>query len=135
MGVFVLNNALVTINAVDLSTRATSVTINYEREAVESTAFGSGGRTFVAGLENNSCDVELQQDLATSMVEATIFPIVGTSVTLILRNDAGAVAATNPTYTITGAYLATHTPLNAGVGEMGTTSLSFQGGTLVKTTA
>jgi len=135
MAVKVLTNALVTINAIDLSTKSNSVTLNYELDSVEVTAFGDSGHKFTGGLQNNSVDVVFMQDFAASLVEATIFPLVGTTTTLVLRADAGVVSVTNPTYTITGAYLASHTPVAGSIGELMTTSLSFTGGTLVKTTA
>lgn len=135
MAVKVLTNALVTVNAVDLSTKSNSVTLNYELDSVEVTAFGDGGHKFTGGLQNLTVDIEFMQDFAASLVEATIFPLVGTTTTLIIRADSGVVSATNPTYTITGAFLASHTPVAGAIGELMMTSLSFTGGTLVKTTA
>ena len=134
MAVKVLTNALVTVNAIDLSTKSNSVTLNYEVDSVEVTAFGDGGHKFTGGLQNLSVDIEFMQDFASSLVEATIYPLVGTTTTLIIRADSGAVSATNPTYTISNAFLAAHTPVAGGIGELMMTSLSFTGGTLVKTT-
>lgn len=133
MAVKVLTNALVTVNAIDLSTKSNSVTLTYEVDSVEVTAFGDGGHKFTGGLQNNSVDIEFMQDFAASLVEATIFPLVGTTTTLIIRADSGAVSATNPTYTVTGAFLASHTPVAGAIGELMMTSLSFSGGTLAKT--
>ena len=75
------------------------------------------------------------QDFAAAETEATIFPLVGTQVTLIFKPTSDAVGADNPSYTITGAYLASHTPIAAAVGELAMTSLTFTGGTLVKATS
>lgn len=135
MAVKVLTNALVTINTVDLSTKSNSVTLNYEVDSVETTVFGGTAHTFTGGLQNNSVDIEMLQDFAASLTEATIFPLVGTTTTLVIRADSGAVSVTNPTYTIVGAFLAAHTPVAGGVGELMMSSLSFTGGTLTKTTA
>ena len=135
MAQIVLTDVVVTINSVDLQSRSTSVTINYEKEAVEVTAFGDDWRKFQSGLGNVTCDVELQQDLAAESVEATIYPLVGEQTTISFKAADGDVTATNPSYTITGTYLAAHTPINGAVGELGTTSLSFQGGSLVKATS
>jgi hypothetical protein len=135
MAVKVLTNAVITINSVTLSDRANSVSLNYEVDSVEATAFGDGGHKFVGGLQNLSCDIEFMQDFAAANVEATIFPLVGTTTTLVIKHETGIATATNPTYTITGAFLAAHTPVAAAVGELMMTSLSFTGGTLVKTTS
>ena len=133
MAVLVLTDADITVNGVVLSDRANSVTLNYEIDSVETTAFGSVGHKFTGGLQNNSCDIEFMQDFAASEVEATIFPLVGTTTTVTVRGSSTATSATNPLYTLSGTFLAAHTPVAAAVGELALTSLSFTGGTLVKT--
>lgn len=134
MAQIVLTDVTVTINSVALTALSTSVVLNYEQEAVEVTAFGDGSRKFTGGLKNITATVTLQQDFATSKTEATIYPLVGTTTTVVFQPAAGAVSATNPSYTITGAFLASHTPINGAVGELSTTELTFQGGTLAKST-
>lgn len=134
MAKLVLTDASVTINAISLSDRANSITLNYEIDSVETTAFGSVGHTFSGGLQNLSVEIALMQDLAASNVEATIFPLVGTTTTLAIKNTSAATSATNPLYTISNAYLASHTPVAGAVGELAMTTLSFTGGTIVKTT-
>ena len=134
MAQIVLKDASISIASVELADRSNSVEVNYEIESVEVTAFG-GNRSFVGGLQNNTCTVELMQDFAASETEATIFPLVGTQVTLVFKPTSDAVGADNPSYTITGAYLASHTPIAAAVGELAMTSLTFTGGTLAKATS
>ena len=134
MAQIVLKDASISIGGVELADRSNSVEVNYEIESVEVTAFG-GNRSFVGGLQNNTCTVELMQDFAATETEATIFPLVGTQLTLIFKPTSEAVGAENPSYTITGAYLASHTPIAAAVGELAMTSLTFTGGTLVKATS
>jgi hypothetical protein len=134
MAQIVLKDASITINAVDLSSLSNNVEIVYEIESVEVTSFGSN-RSFVGGLQNNSVTVDVMQDFAATKTEATIFPLVGTTTTLVFKPTSGAVSATNPSYTISGAYLSSHTPISATVGELAMTSLTFTGGTLVKAVA
>ena len=134
MAQIVLKDASISIGGVELADRSNSVEVNYEIESVEVTSFG-GNRSFVGGLQNNTCTVELMQDFAATETEATIFPLVGTQLTLIFKPTSEAVGAENPSYTITGAYLASHTPIAAAVGELAMTSLTFTGGTLVKATS
>lgn len=135
MAVIVLTNAHITVNSVVLSSNANSVTLNYEVEQVENTGFGSTGHTFQGGLQNNSVDIEFMQDFAAANVEATVFPLVGSTTTLIVRPNGATTSATNPAYTISNAYLAAHTPVAATVGELAMTSLTFTGGTLAKATS
>jgi hypothetical protein len=134
MAAIVLTNADITVNGVVLSDRANSVTLTYEIEAVETTSFG-GNRAFTGGLQNIAIEVEFMQDFAATETEATIFPLVGQQTTVTVRPSAAATSTTNPLYTVTGTYLASHTPVAGAVGELSMTSLSFAGGTLVKTTA
>lgn len=135
MAQIVLTNAYISVNSVVLSDRANSVTLNYEVDSVESTTFGSGGHTFVGGLQNNSCEVAFMQDFAAANVEATVYPLVGTTTTIIIKPNGSTTSTTNPAYTLTGAFLAAHTPVAAAVGELAMTSLTFTGGTLAKATA
>lgn len=135
MAIIAFKDVSITINSVDLSDRANSATLTYEVEQQDATVMG-GDRAFVGGIQNNTLEVTLYQDFAATEVEATIFPLVGTTTTLVLKPTSDAVGADNPTYTITGAYLASHTPIAAGdVGSTSPVSLTFTGGTLVKTTS
>ena len=130
-----LSNPSVTINSVDLSDQCTAATITYMAEALENTAFGSTARTYTAGLQNNSVTVTLYQSYAGSETEASIYNLVGTTTTILLKPASGAVSATNPSYTLTGTYLESHTPINASLGELSTIDLTFTGGTLAKATS
>lgn len=134
-----LSNPKVTINAVDLQDQCTSATVNYVYEQLETTAFGDTARKYgasaVTSLQNNSIEVELYQSYAGSETEATIYGLVGIQTTLIVAPATGAASATNPTYTLTGAYLESHTPINASLGELSTITLTFSGGVLTKAVA
>jgi hypothetical protein len=135
MAVLVLTDASITVNSVALSDHANSVTLNYEIDSVETTAFGSTGHKFTGGLQNNSLDIEFMQDFASNNVEATVYSLVGTTTTVVIKPTSSAVSATNPEYTLTGCFLAAHTPVAAAVGELAMTSLSFTGGVLTKATS
>ena len=132
MAQLVLKDADITVNGVVLSNRANSVELNYEVESVEVTAFG-GNRSFIGGLQNNTITIEFMQDFAAANVEATVFPLVGQQTTVTVRASSAATSATNPLYTVSGTFLSSHTPVSATVGELAMTSLTFTGGTLVKT--
>jgi len=98
MAQIVLKDASITINSVDLSSLSNNVEIVYEIEAVETTSFG-GNRSFVGGLQNNSVTVEIMQDFAATKTEATIFPLVGTTTTLVFKPTTSAVGTTGTTIT------------------------------------
>jgi hypothetical protein len=130
-----LSNPTVTINSVDLSDQCTSATVTYTAEALESTAFGDTARKYTSGLQNNEVTVTLYQSFAATETEATIYNLVGTTTNLVLKPSSAAVGTTNPSYTLTGAYLETHTPIAASLGELSTVTLTFRGGTLAKATS
>ena len=135
MSQIVLTDASVTVNSVDLSDHVTQVVLNYEVDAVEVTAMSDGAHKFTGGLTNVSATVDFQQDFAAASVDATIEPLVGTTTTVVIKPTSSAVGATNPSYTLTGTYVASHTPLNASVGDLSTTSVEFQGGSLGQATS
>jgi len=134
-----LSNPNVTINSVVLQDQCTSAVVNYVYEQLETTAFGDTARKFggaaVTSLQNNSIEVTLYQSYAASETEATIYGLVGIVTTLIVAPATGSVSATNPFYTLVGAYLESHTPINASLGELSEITLTFAGGVLTKTTA
>ena len=135
MAKIVLTNAQILVNDVDLSDHANSVTLTYEVDSVETTSFGDGGHRFTGGLQNVSVEIAFMQDFAAANVEATIYPLVGTTTAISLKPVKGvATSATNPGYSITNAFLASHTPIAATVGELAMTTLTFTGGTLTKST-
>jgi hypothetical protein len=134
MAKIVLTDAEIAINSVGLSDLSNSVTINYEVDSVEVTAFGDTGHNFTGGLRNLSVEVALMQDYAAGKTEATIYPLVGTTTELVIKPTTGLDSPTNPRYTITGAFLASHTPVAGAVGELSMTTLTFTGGSIDKTT-
>jgi hypothetical protein len=131
-----LSNPNVTINSVVLQDQCTSAVVNYVYEQNETTSFGDTARVFggsaVTSLQNNSIEIELYQSYAASETEATIYGLVGIQTTIIVAPATGVASATNPIYTLTGAYLESHTPINASLGELSTITLSFTGGVLTK---
>ena len=130
-----LSNPSVTINSVDLSDQCTAATVTYTVEALENTAFGSTARTYTGGLANNSITVTLYQSYAAAETEVSVYNLVGTTTSIVIKPSSGAVSATNPSYTLATAYLESHTPINASLGELSTIDLTFTGGTLTKATS
>ena len=136
MARIVLTNALVTVNAVDLSDFVASVTLNSSIDVVETTAFSStAARTRIGGLADNSISLEFHQDYASGEVEATIYPLLGTVTTVTVKPVNTATSASNPLYTAS-ALVSEWTPLNGAVGELATASVTWPvSGAIVKTTA
>ena len=135
MARLVLTNVEVNIGGVDLSNHIASVTLGSTYDVVETTAFagvsGPAGnvplaaKTRVAGLVDNSVTFEFHQDFAASSVEATIYPLLGTVVAVVVQPVAAAsVSADNPSYSF-NAVISEWTPLNGAVGELATASVTW----------
>lgn len=120
MARIVLTNVAVTFGTTDISSYVTSVTLGSTYDVVETTAFGNTARTRVAGLADNSVALEFNQDYATSALEATIYPTLGTAVSMTVRP----VAGTSPAYSFS-ALVSEWTPLNGAVGELATASVTW----------
>lgn len=124
MATFMLNNASVTINSVDLSSYVTSVTLSQSADNLEDTAMGDTSRSYIGGLKSGTVDIEFNADFAASKTEATIFPLVGTSTAVVIKPVAASVSATNPSYTF-NAIVTSWDTLNGSVGEIATHSVSW----------
>jgi hypothetical protein len=125
MARIVLTNAKITINSVNLSDHIASVTLNTSSDVVDTTGFSStAARSRVAGLADNSVTLEFHQDFATSNVEATVYPLIGTTTTVVVTPVDTTVSGTNPSYTFT-ALVAEWQPLSGAVGELATASVTW----------
>jgi hypothetical protein len=125
MARLVLTNANISVGGVDLSDLVASVTLNSTFDVVETTAFSStAAKTRLAGLADNSIALEFHQDYATSEVEQTIYPLLGTVATVIVKPNGSTTSAFNPSYTCS-AVISEWTPLNGSVGELATASVTW----------
>ena len=135
MAEFMLNNASVTVNSVDLSSYVTSVTLSQSADSLETTAMGDTARTFIGGLTNGTVDIDFNADFAASKTEATIFPLVGTTTAVVVKPVDASVSATNPSYTFNVVVTEWDT-LNGSIGELATHSVSWQiAGAITKATS
>ena len=136
MARIVLTDASIVINSVNLSDHIASVTLSTSNDVVDTTGFSStAARTRVAGLSDNSLTLEFHQDFATSNVEATIFPLIGTATTVVVKSTSSATSATNPSYTFS-ALVAEWQPLSGAVGELATASVTWPiSGAITKATS
>ena len=125
-----LSNATVAIGAVDVSDQVQSVALTVGYDQLETTAMGDNGRKFTKGLQTVEVTLTMFNSYGTSEVEATLADVVGDdSVTLVISPSGTTESASNPEYTITGAFLAGFTPVNSSVGELSMVDVTFTGGT------
>ncbi len=125
MAKIVLTDAKVTINSVILSDHISNVTIDTKDDIIETTGFGStGAKTRVAGLVDNSVTFDFIQDYASANVEATIYPLLGTTTTITILPTSGTNTSTNPSYTFT-ALVSEWQPLKGAVGQLATATVTW----------
>lgn len=117
MAKLILANAFVSVNGVDLSDHLKQITLQTSAAMVDVTAMNSAGvLARLGGLKDWSLSLQFLQDFAASEVDATLFPLVGTSFAVIVRPVNTAKGATNPEFTGTG-IMQDYTPLGETVGD------------------
>lgn len=122
---FAFVDARIEINSVVFTTFSKKVTLDVEVEDLDSTAFGgSGWKSRIGGLKDGSISIDLNQDFAASAVDATLWPLVGTTFTVKVRPTSAAISATNPEYTAT-CLLTKYSPFDGSVGDLATTSIDI----------
>ena len=136
MARLVLTNAYITVNGVNLSDHVASVTLTANRDVVETTAFSStAARTRIGGLADNSVTLEFHQDYATSNVEATIYPLLGSTKAIFVKPNGSTTTTDKPAYSFSS-LVSEWTPLNGAVGELATASVTWNiDGAITKATS
>jgi len=89
---------------------------------------GDANVTRIGGLKDGSVSISWHQDYASSEVYATLNPLIGTATTVVVKPTSAAVAATNPSKSVS--CLITELPFVTGsVGDLSTfdTSWPFTG--------
>jgi len=131
----IVTNAQVTIGGVDLSSHITKVTLSTTRAEVETTTFGNTAKRRIAGLADNSVAIDFNQDFAAASVEATLYPLVGSTAAVVVKPNGTATGTANPAYTFS-ALVTEWMPLDAQVGELAAASITWPiDGTIAKATA
>jgi hypothetical protein len=128
-----MTNSNVVLGGTDVSSYVASVTLNISVNEVETTAFGSGATTRVGGLQDNSVTLDMHQDF--SAIEGLVYPLIGSTTSLVIKPNGTAVGTANPSYTMTP-LVTEWTPVNGAVGELATASITWPvSGTVTKATA
>jgi len=128
-----LSNATVAIGAVDVSDQCQSVTLTTGFDQLETTAMGSNGRSYTKGLQSVDVTLTMFNSYGAGEIEATLADVVGDdAVTLVISPSGTSESASNPEYTITGAFLASFTPIVSSVGELSMVNVTFTGGTFAR---
>lgn len=127
MAKFILTDASILINSVDLSDHCKKIAFDIKVDEIDMTSMGNGGyRSRQGGMKQWTATVDFFQDFAAAKVDASLFPILGTSVPCVFKPTTAAVGATNPSYTGNGT-IYSHNPLNGEVSQAAMTSVTIVG--------
>lgn len=131
----VITNAIVTIGGVDLSSHITKVTLSTSRAELDTTTMGNSAKRRVAGLADSSVSIDFNQDFAAATVEATLYPLLGSTAAVVVKPNGTTTSAQNPAFSF-NALVVEWTPLDAQVGELASASITWPiDGTIAKATA
>ena len=124
MSKLVLTNPRITLDGFDVSDHCTSVSFGTVYDLVEVTQMGDIAKKMVAGLEENTLSLELQQDFGAAQLESVIYPNRGLRVNCTVRPVNDTVSATNPQYAFQ-VLISEWTPLSGSVGTLATATVNW----------
>lgn len=121
MAKFVMKNATVTVNGTDLSDHVAQFAVEARQPEVDSSAFGTGWRTFVSGLKEGTVTLTFHQDFAASNVNLTINPLLGSYATVVASGTFGG-ATTSGTAVC---FVNSVTPIGGALGDLAVMNVSW----------
>jgi hypothetical protein len=136
MAIFVATDFSVSINgSTALASYLTQVELKTSANDITTTSFGSSWVTRVAGLKEGSLTLQFNQDYASATVDATLWPLLGTQATVVIKPTSTAVSTNNPAYTAI-ALVTDLTPVSGNIGDLATFSVTWPtSGTVSRATA
>jgi len=137
MATFVLDNAHLTFNSVDLSDHVVSCQLTINTDEQEDTAMGVNWKSFLAGLNSWSVTAEFRDDFAASNVADTIWTAQSarTTATILVKPEDTTVSSTNPSFS-GSAFISSAPAMGGSVGTTANKSVTFRGsGTLTRATS
>lgn len=135
MARLVFTKPSITINSVDLTDRIAQVAIDMSFAEVTTTAFGDSAVTRVAGLGDHSVSLSFHQDFASGEVEQTIYPLLGTTTTVVVKPVNTTTSTDNPSYSFS-ALVNSWAPISGSVGDLLTADVTWPiSGMVNKTTS
>jgi hypothetical protein len=124
MAKFVATDYSITVGGTNFSTSLASAELTIESDDVETTSFGSEWRSRVGGLKQASITLEFHQDFGAASVDATLFPLLNTLATVVIKPTSSTVSATNPSYTAV-CLVNQYQPFASSVGDLATLSVTW----------
>lgn len=126
MAKFVLKDAEVIINSVDLSSWVNACTLDVNPDLPEANTMGTFYKVRLVGLADATLSVTFTQNYDSGTVDDTLFPLIGAdpfTVTAMANKTAG-VGPTNPKFSF-NAVLGTYQPIQGTIGETTMVNATF----------
>ena len=124
MAKFVATDYSISVGGTDFSASLASCSLDVSSEEQETTSFGDTFRERIGGLKDGTVSLDFHQDFGASSVDATLWPLLGTTVEIVILPTSSAVGATNPSYTF-NVLVTEYQPFASSVGDLATLSVSW----------
>lgn len=136
MAIFVLTDAYVSVNSVDISDYVTSVSLPFNAAQVDTTAMGDSWNTAIGGLKSGSITINLHNDFVDDGLDEDMFALLGTVTAVAVRPTSSAISTANPEYQF-DVLVTEWKPVDGSVGDLAATSVTwpFAGAVTRDTTA
>jgi predicted secreted protein len=123
---FVATDYSITINGTSFSSSLAAATLDITVEEQDTTSFGAAGgyRTRIGGLKDASLSLDFHQDFGAASVDATLFPLLGTQATVVIKPTSGTATAQNPAYQF-NCLVTQYQPFASSIGDLATTAISW----------
>jgi len=121
---FVATDYTISVGGVNFSPNLNSCTLDAKSEEQDTTSFGVDWKSRIGGLKDGSLSLDFQQDFGVASVDATLWPLLGLTVEMIISPTSAAVSATNPSYTF-DVLVTEYQPFASSVGDLATLSVSW----------
>jgi len=124
MAIFVATDFTVTVNGTALTSYLTQAELKTSVNDITTTSFGNSWVTRVAGLKEGSVTLQFNQDYAAGGPDVTLWSLLGTQATVVIKPTSTAISATNPAYT--AICLVTEVvPVSGTIGDLSTFSITW----------
>lgn len=122
----ILDNSIVTINGVNLSTYAHTAEWGLTRPSFDVSGMGAPYVEYILGKPDAQASITLWQDYAVGTVDATLFPLASTDTPFAIswRIENAAISTSNPEYQMT-VLLPEYQPIAGGVSAPVEVTASF----------
>lgn len=132
MAKYIIKDAVVEVNSVDLSDRVAEVTVNMNADDVDVSTMGTGVHQHLGGLRNDSFVVKFLQDfkVADTPVDATLYPLLATAddqpeFPVEVSPFAGSATVNNPHYSCEQGVLLDYQPIQGAIGARSEVDVTF----------